>query len=454
MSNPNIIPELTLVTRNIRNLGGTAYLVGGGVIDIIQNREVKDYDIEVYGLSLSSLERLLREMSLPVNLVGKSFGVLKTVVAGLDIDLSIPRTENKIGRSHRDFRIQSDHTLSTLEGSRRRDLTMNALMQNLHTGEIVDHYGGMNDLENGILRHVDRDSFVEDPLRVLRIMQLVTRKGKTVSPDTIELCRSIVNEFKFLASERVFEEFNKLLLKGKKPSIGLIFLRDSGWINHFPELEALIDSPQDPIHHPEGDVWTHTLMVLDNAASIRDTLPEEFRLGFMYGTLLHDIGKPKTMVRNLTRITNHGHDKVGSILAKTFMLRLTNETKLINFVRDMVQYHMRAAELTRVEAPKAAWRRLHNKFPLDILGHFTRCDHAGRLGHSMADENPSADNCFRHLEEFGNGPIKPIVTGKDLIDMGYTPGVIFKELLSKAYEAQMEGIEDKEELIRIMLSDN
>ena len=198
-------------------------LIGGAVIDSINNIPIKDWDIEIYHLGIQRLEEILNELGLKFDLVGKTFGVIKTrmKVNGelMEIDLSIPRSENKIGVGHKDFKITLDPNMTPEEAGRRRDLTINAMYKNLHTGEIVDPFNGLDDLKKGILRVTDERTFVEDPLRVMRIMQLLPRKGRLVDTKTMKLCRTMVNDFVHLPKERVFDEFSKLLLKAEKPCL-------------------------------------------------------------------------------------------------------------------------------------------------------------------------------------------------------------------------------------------
>jgi len=427
----------------IKEQGGTAMLIGGAVIDSIKGLEIKDWDVEVYGLSYNKIKSILEKANLPTNLVGKSFGIIKTEMDGIDFDISVPRTENKIGIGHKGFNVELDSTLTPKEAGRRRDLTINSMYKNLHTGELVDPFNGLADLKNGIIRATDLITYKEDPLRVLRIMQLLPRKGKIVESKTMELCRSMVNEFPQLPKERVFEEFCKLLLKAKQPSIGLEFLRESGWIVHFPELENLIGCKQNPEWHPEGDVWNHTKMVLDNAAKIRHNIEEKYRLGFMFGALLHDVGKLCTTKEDLTSI---GHDTAGVQYATSFMKRITNETKLISIVNTLVELHMRPGQLTAANAKTSAWKRLHNKFRLDILGWLSKCDSSGRLKYSMNDPHKPSETSFKFFELFGEKKIEPLVKGNDLLNLGYKQGKELGDTLRWLYDLQMDGYK-KEQLI-------
>ncbi|MDB2686179.1 HD domain-containing protein [Mariniblastus sp.] len=428
----------------IQRRGGTAMLIGGAVSDSIKGLPIKDWDIEVYGLDLSVIESILTEEGRKFDVVGKSFGVLKTFmeVDGeiVDVDLSVPRAENKIGVGHKDFAILLDPNMTPTEAGRRRDLTINSMYRNLHTDEIVDPFNGLEDLNKGIIRVTDEQTFVEDPLRVLRIMQLLPRKGKVVDPKTMELCQTMVDEFVHLPNERVFEEFVKLLLKAEKPSLGFEFLKESGWIIHFPELNDLIDCPQNPEWHPEGDVWAHTMLVVDNAAQLRKHLPEELQLTYMLGALLHDIGKPATTV--LPACTATGHAEVGAELSLEFMKRLTKDAKLKRDVRQIVKLHMQPGSLFRADAKVGAWKRLHNKFRLDVLAWISKADSAGRTGRSIEDVHEVSEKCFELFAEFGASAIEPIVKGRHLVAMAMTPGPGFKAILDQAYELQLDGMEE------------
>ena len=433
----------------IEESGGIAMLVGGAVIDVIQGLPIKDWDIEVYRLDMTAIESILTDLDLTFDAVGKSFGVLKTrmMIEGelVEIDISIPRSENKTGVGHKDFQVTLNPNMTPLEAGRRRDLTINSMYKNLHTGEIVDPFNGLEDLRNGIIRVTDETTFVEDPLRVLRIMQLLPRKGKTVDLHTIELCRSMVDEFVHLPKERVFEEFCKLLLKTERPSLGFEFLRESGWIIHFPELNALIDCPQNPKWHPEGDVWIHTMLVVDNAAKLRHNLPEDLQLAYMFGALLHDIGKPDTTV--LPLCTAHGHDRVGAELSKVFLNRLTDNKKLIENVENIVRLHMLPGQLYTSQAKESGWKRLHNKLRLDVLGWISKADSSGRTGRSIEDIHEVSETCFEYFSTFGEKAIEPIVKGRDLIAIGLEPGPQFKPILDRAYELQIEGMDDVSEIL-------
>lgn len=426
----------------IEQQGGIAMLIGGAVIDNIKKLPLKDIDVEVYGLSYAQLVNLIEELNMPCNLVGKSFGVIKTTINHVEFDISIPRRENKKGIGHKGFEIELDEQMTPSEAGKRRDLTINSMYQNLHNDDIIDPFNGLKDLEKGIIRATDNETFREDPLRVLRIMQLLPRKGKKVTKKTMELCQSMVNMFAELPNERVFVEWEKLLLKADKPSIGLEFLKESGWLVHFPELNNLIDCPQNPIWHPEGDVWVHTKMVLDNAVKLRYLVPEEWKLAFMFGAMLHDVGKPITTTPDLK---SHGHDTAGIKISEDFLRRITNDKTLINKVTTIVGLHMRPGQLYNSQAKEGAWKRLHNKCRLDVLGWQSMADSAGRTGRDVVlDEHKVSKKCFELFEKFGKSKIQPLIQGRDLIALGLKPSKTFKYILNECYEKQLNGFDRKE----------
>ena len=440
-------PQMKDFVFQISIRGGTCRLVGGAVIDILRYSPPKDWDIEVYGVDQEKIQSALLCIGATYDTVGKSFGVIKTRLGSEYVDISLPRKESKTGVGHRGFLVETDPFLDPKEAARRRDLTINSMSINMHNGELEDYFGGLKDLKRGIIRATDAKTFLEDPLRVLRVMQLLARKGNKVDMMTIGLCSGMVDDFKELPKERVFEEFCKLLYMSEKPSMGLKFLKVCGWLKHFPELYDLIGCPQHPEWHPEGDVWTHTLMVIDNAAALRSTVAKEKRLAYMFAALLHDIGKPATTKEDFT---SHGHDEVGAVLAETFMRRLTNDSQLIADVVNMVRLHMRPGQLVRSDAGNSAWRRLANEFDIRTLGYLCWADSAGRLNRNINIAPDSANKCFEVACNRPKQKEDPLVMGRDLIALGMTPGREFSVTLAKAYDLQLDGL-DKEEILKQIL---
>ena len=218
--------------------GGRAWLVGGTVRDCALGLVPGDADLEVFGLEPDRLVEVLAE-GFALDLVGRSFGILK--LKDWPVDVGLPRRESKTGPGHRGFAVASDPQLPLPVAAARRDFTINAVYLDPLTGEVADPWRGLDDLEAGVLRHTS-EAFGEDPLRVLRGMQLASRYALTPDHLTVAVCRAMTPEG--LAHERVFGEWEKLLTLGGQPSRGLGFLEDTGWLAYFPELDALRGCPQ------------------------------------------------------------------------------------------------------------------------------------------------------------------------------------------------------------------
>jgi len=431
---PELRESVFTICRDVEKAGGRALLVGGCVRDAVLGIASKDIDIEVFRLSPEQLLNQLKQ-HFSVNCVGQAFGVIK--INKWPIDVSIPRRESKQGMGHKGFEVFSDPRLSYQEAASRRDFTINAMAFDPLTDDIIDPFNGMEDLDQRILRHTT-GKFAEDPLRVLRGMQFAARFELNIAPETVELCQTITPEG--LAHERIFDEWTKLILSGVKPSLGLQFLRDCGWIQYYPELRALIDCPQDPRWHPEGDVWNHTLHSMDAFARerVQDDL-EDLIVGM--AVLCHDFGKPATTQQDEHHIHAHGHDKAGVAPARTFLERMTHQDSLIEAVLSLVAHHMRPHELFTNKASDSAIRRLAHK--VDRIDRLIRVDRADRLGRSPDGDTDQACGEWllaraKALEVTDSAP-KPFVLGRHLIQLGCQPGPEFSPLLAACYEAQLEG---------------
>ncbi|MDQ6992017.1 MAG: tRNA nucleotidyltransferase, partial [Mariprofundus sp.] len=251
------LPEaIYSLCRHIKNFGGHAWLVGGCVRDLIIGIQPKDFDLEVYGLQPDELNRALNKLGRTV-LVGRHFGVFKLWLDTLEIDVALPRSEVTSGNGHREFDISIDPALPPEKASLRRDFSINAIMFDPLNHQVMDFHSGIKDIENQLLRHVS-NAFNEDPLRPLRAMQFAARFRLTLDQRTAELCKTMLSEANTLSIERIWGEWQKWS-HAAFPSYGLQALKDSGWLELYPELQALIGCPQAPRWHPEGDVWTHTL---------------------------------------------------------------------------------------------------------------------------------------------------------------------------------------------------
>lgn len=423
--------SLEHIAQQIINAGGKPILVGGCVRDRLMCTTSKDFDIEVYGLSLENLEAVLNKLG-PVHAVGKSFGVFKL----FNFDISLPRTENKQGQGHKGFVVQSDANLTFEEASRRRDFTINSMGIDLETQALLDPNHGQKDLKNKTLRHVS-DAFDEDPLRVLRACQFAARFEFQIHPDTLKKCWSLESELKTLPKERIGEEFKKLLMS-PKPSIGLQALLDTRALSLFPELKALIGCQQDPTWHPEGDVWTHTLMVTDEAAKLSDSLI--IRLA----ALCHDLGKPPTTRFEDGRWRSKNHEAAGMAPAKSFLDKLAISQDQIDQIIPLVQDHLKPCQLYKVrdQVSKGAIRRLATRVNIENLCLVAKADFLGRTTEdAKTGLDPSSLWLLEEAHKLSvatNAP-EAILLGRHLLDLGYKPGPKMGKLLKQAYEAQLEG---------------
>ena len=427
------------VAEIVRAAGGRALLVGGCVRDRLLGSIPADFDIECFGIAPDRLQAVLAG-HFDLDLVGASFGVVK--LHNFAIDVSLPRRETKLGLGHRAFGMEYDPALTVREASARRDFTVNAIYQDPLTGEIIDPWAGRVDLDRKVLRHVS-DHFREDPLRVLRGMQFVARFNLRPASETIAVCRTMEPEG--LPPERLFGEWAKLLVKGVRISSGLAFLRETGWVRHYPELAALIGCRQDPEWHPEGDVWNHTLCCLDAFAEARDrNLPLAADEALVVGlaVLCHDFGKPATTAYDPTRkrIRSLGHDEAGVAPTLSFLRRLTNEERILKEVPPLVRLHMRPFAMWKDQASDAAIRRLAAQVVrIDRLIRVAAADDAGR---PPFPRDPAALEWLEAQAErlrVADSAPKPLVRGRDLIALGLKPGAEFGKILKTAYEAQLDG---------------
>jgi tRNA nucleotidyltransferase (CCA-adding enzyme) len=431
-------PEHMTALRRIADLamaeGGRALVVGGAVRDALLERDVVDLDVEVSGIAPDRVEAMLAE-SFAVDLVGKAFGIVK--LKDVPIDVSVPRRESKRGVGHRGFAISAEPDLTIAEAAARRDFTFNALAFDPLTGEVFDPFGGADDLRAGILRHTS-PAYADDPLRVLRGMQFAARFDLIAHPSTLALSRTM--RMDELPRERLWPEWTKLLLAGDKPSRGLQFLHDSAWLRYFPELDALVNNPQDPEWHPEGDTFTHTGHCLDAFARER-TGDEREDLIIGFAVLAHDFGKATTTAMLDGRWRAHGHASAGVAPAERFMARITNNPDWIAAMRPLIVAHLEPGEYYRQQVSDTVIRRLATRVgSIARLVRVCRADHAGRPPLPF-ETYPPADWLLERAAALAVLDAKPkaLVMGRDLIALGAKPGRAFADVLAACYEAQLDG---------------
>jgi tRNA nucleotidyltransferase (CCA-adding enzyme) len=432
--------ELAEIVRNLPR----SFLVGGCVRDALLGHVVKDYDVEVFGVSYEQLAQSLVRWG-KTDLVGKSFGVVKlSVPSGAIYDFSVPRRDSKIGAGHKGFQITFDPAITPQQAAARRDFTINSLMYDPRTDEVLDFFNGQEDLRNRVLRHTS-SAFTEDPLRVLRGMQFCARFELMPADETVRLCRDMKGSFRELAIERVRDEWLKWAARSRLPSAGLKFLHATGWSAHFPELHSIIGVPQDPEWHPEGDVFIHTCHCCDALVKLPTWLEadEESRIVLSLATLTHDFGKALTTQKAIrdgqTRIISPGHEDAGVALAESFCERIGVYRGITDRVLPLVKNHM--AHMMTVTDRSV--RRLSKRLEPESIEHLLlliTADASGRPPKPFRLPQPVLDLRAKaeELKVQAKAPA-PIIMGRHLFRFGLQPGPEFKVLLDEAYEAQLEG---------------
>lgn len=437
---------LGALLAGLRAAGGRPYIVGGAVRDALLGLPLKDYDVEVHGLPADALTRVAERLG-SVDAVGQAFTVLK--VSGLQgvggaVDVALPRRDSKVGPGHRGIVAHGDPHLAIDEAARRRDFTLNAMLFDPATGELLDPHGGRRDLEARVLRAVDARTFADDPLRALRGVQLAARFELTVEPTTAALCASM--PLRELPAERVWGELEKLLLQAHRPSLGLHLMRAWGMLPVLaPELVPLATTPQDPEWHPEGDVWTHTLQCVDQARKLISDLDRPRALTVMLAALCHDLGKPATTLFEDGRWRSRAHEEAGVAPSLALLDRLRLHTlqgyDLRAQVSALVAQHLKPGQLydERERVSDGAIRRLARKCEPDLLARVARAD---CLGREPGRFEPRAMDWFlervRALDVGRRAPA-PLLRGRDLLALGLSPGPHIGRMLAALYERQLDG---------------
>lgn len=446
------------------NRSGRPRIVGGAVRDWLLGQEAKDIDLEVGGTDFATLHRILAPFG-ATDVVGRSFGVIKLRLAsGTEYDVSLPRRESKTGGGHRGFTVAPDPTLSDADAAARRDFTINAIAWDPFARYVIDPFGGEADLRARRLRHTS-PAFVEDPLRVLRAIQLAGRFDLTLDPATAELCRSIAPSFHELPVERVWHEWAKWAEKSIRPSRGLAVLKESGWLAHFPELAALDGCPQDPEWHPEGDVFTHSAHCCDALAIDPEwqAAPPPRRRILMLATLLHDVGKPactrQEEKKGSLRWVSPGHEPVGVAPAGNFLRSIgaphDHRPAITPLISNHMVHHHGGPSGLGPNAIRRLARRLHPATIHDLAA-VMRADSNGRPPLHSPDTLALIEDLVRRaaaLSLAASAP-RPLLLGRHLIAAGLRPGPDFKRLLDLAFEAQLDGAFTDESTSLIWLKNN
>lgn len=413
--------------------GGRVYFVGGCVRDRFTGTPVKDVDVEVYGVEPSVLREVLSGLGKVLE-KGAAFGVLGLEHSGLDV--AMPRRESCTGALHTDFDVSVDPFLSTREASRRRDFTCNAMMEDVLTGEIVDHWHGREDLSAGILRMVSRDTFGEDALRAFRAAQFSARLKAEIEPDTLQVCREM--DVTHLSRERIWEETVKALLKADRPSVYFRALREMDHLKEFfPELRAL-----DGV----GDAFEKTMRTLDAAACMRSRA--EWPTALLFGCLCLYLDRAKANAGEEALACGSEKRPSGGA-AERQMCRLTNQTALIDSVINMTELHALPGRLAREGAGRTETREMfdESKCPGDLI--LLACAEAAGDGETL-----SAGEMEKFLreryEDYRDILKQPMVTGRDLTAAGVKPGPRMGAMLKKARHLHFAGVSRAEALARVL----
>lgn len=431
------------IASAVKEAGGRTYYVGGFVRDGILGRENKDVDIEIHGITIDALKSILDSLGERIEM-GASFGIMGLRHYGIDVCL--PRIGASSGG---ELETYIDPFTGEQNAARHRDFTMNALMQDVLSGKILDHFGGCEDIENRVIRHVDNETFGEDPLRVLRAAQFAARFDFSVADETIALASKInIDE---IACERVMGELEKALLKSERPSLFFGNLKEMDHVSiWFPEVQALCGLEQPVYYHPEGDVWRHTMQVLDAAAEMRKDA--EKPLWFMLSALCHDFGKPEAYESKDGSIHFYDHESKGIAFAKRFLERIAKDIKLKDYVLNMVKLHMRPNMLVDNGAGTKSYMYMFDEaVSTNDLLLLAKADHIGRAGTDadLADLKDSYLPVEQKLKDmlrvYKERMSEPYLTGEDLIKAGFQPGPKMGETLKQAHKLRLAGRSKEEQ---------
>jgi tRNA nucleotidyltransferase (CCA-adding enzyme) len=478
--NPEVfkaIQELNSLIRSVPKKLATepkVVIVGGFVRDSILRVPTSDADVIVYGVADHDLQKVLeKEYGDRVHSVGKSFGVFKIRISeGLDLDVALPRKDSKVADGHKGFEVTYHPDISIEEEFKRRDFTINAIGFDLSNETIFDPFDGISDLQSQTLRVVDPKTFTEDPLRVYRALQFAARFDLQLEDQTSLLLKQMVDrgDLGQLPRERVSAEIEKLLMLALRPSIGFELARRLGVVEkYYPELQALVGTEQEPLWHPEGSVWIHTMMAVDQSAKITRRAELGFsyedRLTVMLGVLCHDLGKPSTTeLGEDGKIHSRGHAPAGVSYAKSLLAKWMFSEAIVRNVCNFVLEHMNPTSLhsaykVRKELKHdryvAAVRRLLVRIGVvhqqNLWKMFLACcesDFRGRgLPHSSDGPYEIGDLFTEAITENNldsQESLKPLITGEDIFEVAAKLGKDIKEgPIFKNYIEAIESLRDK-----------
>ncbi len=434
----NIPSAIIKLCVQLRQQGAQAWLVGGAVRDLLWQGTVKDFDLEVFGIEEETLQNSLRQLAY-VRHIGRHFPVYQIHYQGFDIEIALPRRERKTAAGHTGFCTEVNPHLAPEQASLRRDFTINAMMFEPLTGQLLDFHQGQDDLKRHTLKHVSA-AFQEDPLRVLRGMQMAARFALTLADETATYCQSMIDEYPSLAKERIWQEWQKWS-HSEHPSYGLKVLQASTWLGLYPELAALTDCQQDPHRHPEGTVWTHSCMAVDAAARIatRENLNPENREILLFSALCHDLGKAECSFSDTADIIRSpGHEAASVAPALRFLQSIHAPQYIQAAAAPLIKYHLQ--HLHAACNARNIRRLSHQLEPSNIQ----MWEHLVEADASARHPNPicrPAQAWLHYAQDMRLEQAKPkaLLTGKVLLKEGLSAGPEMGNILKKAYQAQLNG---------------
>ena len=401
--------ELNKIFCKLQEHNSRPVIVGGFVRDAFLKIESKDIDIEVYNVSsFEKLEKILQEFG-SVNSVGKSFGVCKLHVNNLELDFTLPRLDNKLSSGHKGFDVKIKPDFDFIQAASRRDFTINAIGYDVINQKILDPFNGIKDLKNKILKAVDKDSFIEDPLRVLRAVQFCARFCLTMDKKLFNLCKKMIDAdmLKELSKERIFQEMKKLLLKSQKPSIGFEILKELNALKYFPQLKEI-----------QKKDWVYTLLTLDKMTSFF-TCNENTNLALMLSILCINF--------------DNSHD---FSLTKKFIKRLSNKKELLEHTLTLVKSYPILKDISPQKIDNPLLYKLASKVNIEELLLLNKTDY-------LIKNSTNSYKLFDIIKEKAenlnilNKKAPPFLQGKDILKYGITPSREYSNILNRAYEAQM-----------------
>ncbi len=418
------------VAARLREDGFRAYLNGGCVRDLLLGKTPKDYDI-----ATDARPEQVQAIFPKTVAVGAQFGVVVVVAGSSQVEVATFRSDEGYVDGRRPTAVYfGEHEQDAL----RRDFTINGLFRDPATGEILDFVGGRKDLAARTIRAIGDPAarFREDKLRLLRAVRFAAQLGFAIEPATLEAMRALAPEIRVVSAERVLVELTKTLTAAGRVR-GLELLMETGLLAAvLPEVAALAGVAQPPEYHPEGDCWVHTCLVVANASLAPPDGPPPEELAF--AALLHDVGKPPTFRVAADRIRFDNHAAVGAGMTDEILRRLKAPNRLREVVVELVADHLKFIDVPRMK--ESTLKRFLRNEAIDLHLALHRADCLGshrQLG--------TYELCLRRLEELrreGGAEAlrpKPLLSGHDLIAMGYEPGPLFKEILTALEDAQLEG---------------